>query len=165
MIRFLSVVAVVFFAAVVPARAGDTEDIKAAVAATYASISGPVGEARDWDAFRALFLPKAVFTVAFPGDLGEGRAVQLTVEEYVERSGPYLEQIGFIETETRSAIRQYGEMATVVSAYSGVRSDTGEVVATGVNTFILVKVENVWKVGSISWREADEDWPVDVMFD
>lgn len=165
MIRLFSIVALVFMTAALPARAGDKEDIQAAVTTVYAAISGPVGEARDWETFRTYFLPKAVFTVAFPGDVGEGRAVQLTVEEYIERSGPYLEQIGFSEVETRSDIRQMGELATVISAYSGVRTDTNETIAVGVNTFILVKVEGAWKIASISWREADEDWPVDVMFD
>ena len=165
MIRTLTIIAAVFVAAAMPARADDTGDIKAAVTAVYQAISGPAGEARDWDAFRALFLPKAVLTVALPGDLGEGRAVQLTVEDYVAHSSAQLEQIGFTETETRSEIRQFGELATVISAYSGVRADTGATVAVGVNTFILAKDKGAWKVASISWREADEDWPVEAMFD
>lgn len=146
------------------ALADDTDDIHAAVLNVYELISGPVGEARDWDAFREAFLPMATFTVSLKAQDGTPRALQLTVDDYIERSGPMLMEMGFSEEETQVKILQLGEIATVMSAYHGIRSDTGETVVAGVNTFIVVKVEDAWKVASISWREADEEWPVDVMF-
>jgi hypothetical protein len=44
-----------------PPRAdpADVATMDAIVEALYAVISGPVGEARDWDRFRSLFIPEA----------------------------------------------------------------------------------------------------------
>jgi hypothetical protein len=46
-------------AAVPQARAEDVTSIDAIINAVYDVISGPAGEARDWDRFRSLFLPEA----------------------------------------------------------------------------------------------------------
>ena len=43
----------------VPADPEDVASVDAIVAAVYDVISGPAGEARDWDRFRSLFLPGA----------------------------------------------------------------------------------------------------------
>jgi len=56
-----------------PARAQETPG--AAVEALYAVISGPVGEARDWDAMRALFLDGAAMHVSVTDASGADRVV------------------------------------------------------------------------------------------
>jgi hypothetical protein len=135
-----------------------------AVEALYDVISGPVGEARDWDHFHALFVDGARMTVVVPGDEGV-RVVTLSPDDYVERSGANLVTIGFTETETRRRTYLYGEMATVMSAYEGVRADTGETIAVGINTLVLVEEDGAWKIASIAWRPADGDWPVERGFE
>ena len=42
-----------------PADPADVESVDAIVAAVYDVISGPAGQARDWDRWRSLFLPEA----------------------------------------------------------------------------------------------------------
>ena len=130
----------------------------------YEVISGPVGEARDWDRFRSLFLEGARMTVLTPGDDGV-RITSLSPDDYVENAGPNLVRVGFIETETRRRTYQYGEMATILSAYEGVRADTGETIAVGINTLVLVRQDGDWKIASIAWRPADEAWPVETGFE
>lgn len=147
------------------AGAQETPTIDAAVDTLYAIISGPVGEARDFDALRELYLPDARMTVAGPGEDGEGRVVTLGVEDYIERNASYLAEVGFTETETRRQVHRYGELATVLSGYEGVRADTGEVVGTGVNMITLARVDGNWKVAAIAWRGETEDWPVDRAFE
>lgn len=132
--------------------------------ALYDVISGPVGEARDWERFRSLFVEGARMTIVLPSEDGT-RIVSLSPDDYIERSAESLVSIGFTETETRRETFLYGEMATILSAYEGVRIDTGETVAVGINTLVIVKEGDAWKVASIAWRAADEAWPVDSGFE
>lgn len=53
-----------------PADVGSKEAI---VAAVYDVISGPVGEARDWDRFRSLFIPEARLIATGPVQESERR--------------------------------------------------------------------------------------------
>ncbi len=136
-----------------------------ALEALYEVISGPVGETRDWDRFRELFLPGAQMSVVVTAPDGAERVVVLTLEDYVERNGERLAEIGFTETETRRVTYLYGGMATILSAYEAIRADTGEMIATGVNSLTIVDDGGRWKIASIAWRAADEAWPVDRAFE
>lgn len=148
---------------VMPAHAQETPG--EAVEALYEVISGPVGEPRDWERFRAMFLDGAQMTVLAPMPEGEERVVTLTVEEYVSRNAERLSEMGFTEAETRRQTHVYGGLATILSAYEATRSDTGETFATGVNTIVLTREEGVWKVASLAWRSETEDWPVERAFE
>jgi hypothetical protein len=132
--------------------------------ALYDVISGPVGEARDWERFQSLFVEGARMTVVVPSQDGP-RLVTLSPDDYVERSGENLVSIGFTEVETRRQTFLYGEMATILSAYEGVRADTGETIAVGINTLVIVQEGDAWKIASIAWRAADEAWPVERGFE
>lgn len=133
--------------------------VQAAVDGVYDVISGGVGEARDWDRMRGMFMPRAVMGAVGGGPDGNGRGRLITVEEYIERSGPFLLQNGFTEVATHTEIRMYGELAYVRSAYEGTNSATGEIIVTGVNFMTLFKIEGEWKFASLLWRQADETWP------
>ncbi|MEP3073642.1 hypothetical protein [Maricaulis sp.] len=150
---------------IAPAQADDRADVEATVQAVYDVISGPVGEARDFDAMRELYLPGAAMGAVSPGEGGQGRGRVITLDDYIERSGPWLVENGFTERPTRTETTIYGELAYVRSAYEGVSGVTGEVFVTGVNFITLFKIEGEWKIASILWRSADEDWPVDAAFD
>lgn len=148
-----------------PVLADDTADIDATINAVYDVISGPVGEARDFDAMRALFMDGAAMGAVGPGPEGNGRGRVITLDDYIERSGPWLVENGFVERPTRTDITQYGEIAYARSAYEGMNSATGEIFVTGVNFITLFKIDGEWKIASILWRSADADWPVERAFD
>ena len=145
--------------------ASDGESIDCAITALYDVISGPVGEERDFDRMRAMFLPGHNMGQTGIDQEGVGRAVIFDVEGYIERSGPWLVENGFTEVETRRRTHQFGNMATVLSAYEGTRQDTGETFLFGINTIVLFQVEGEWKIASILWRQATEDWPVESGFE
>jgi hypothetical protein len=136
-----------------------------AIEALYDVISGPVGEARDWERFRSLFLPGAQMSVVVTDVEGDERVVVLTLDDYVERNGERLSEIGFTETETRRETFLYGGMATILSAYEAIRADTGEMIADGVNSLTSLTDAGTWKSASIAWRAADEEWPVERAFE
>jgi len=148
-----------------PARADDAAEVEAVVQAVYDVISGPVGQARDFEAMHALFLPGAAMGAVSPGEDGQGQGRVITLDEYIERSGPWLVENGFTERPTRTETTIYGELAYVRSAYEGVNGATGEVFVTGVNFITLFKVEDEWKIASLLWRSADADWPVEAAFE
>ena len=132
----------------------------------YDVISGPVGEARDWDRFRSLFVEGARMSIVVPQEDGTNRIVTLSPEDYVERAGPNLVANGFTEVELDRRTYHYGGMATVLSTYEGIYQSTGEVMAVGLNTLVIVEEgEGVWKVASIAWRAADEEWTLDRAFE
>jgi len=80
-------------------RASDVQSMDAILAALYDVISGPIGQARDWDRMRNLFVPGArlIPTVYRPDSVPTLR--NLSVEDYITRAGPMLEKNGFFETE------------------------------------------------------------------
>lgn len=136
-----------------------------ALEALYDVISGPVGEARDWERFRSLFLPGAQMSVVVTDQEGIERVVVLSLEDYIARNGQRLAEIGFTETETRRETFLYGGMATVLSAYEAIRADTGETIAVGVNSLTILDDQGTWKIASIAWRAADAAWPVERAFE
>ena len=158
------VLAAIFFAGfATAASAQDRAALDALIDATYEVISGGVGEERDWEQMRSQFLPDGTMTVVNPRPDGSTIARTLTVDDYIEQSGEFLMTVGFVESETHRATYIYGEVATVLSAYEGYRSDTDEVFVTGVNTMIVVWTEGEWKVANITWRNG-ETIPVENAF-
>ena len=145
--------------------ADDREDVQAVVDGVYAVISGPVGQARNFDAMREMFLPDAIMGAVSPGETGQGSANTFSLEGYIERAGGFLVENGFTERATRTDITLYGELAYAKSAYEGVNGGTGEIMVTGVNFFTLFKVNGEWKVASLLWRAASEDWPPEAAFE
>ena len=150
---------------VAPARADDAAEIRAVIDGLYASISGPVGAERDFDALRDAMMPDAVMGAVGPGPNGTGSGRLFSVEDYIQRSGAQLVERGFTERGTRTEVDIYGELAHVRSAYEGIAGDTGEVFVTGVNYITLFRINGDWKVASLLWRAADEAWPVEAAFD
>jgi|GEM_PF-761422 len=150
----------------VPAAAQDEEArIQETLDALYEVISGPVGAPRDFDHMRTLFVDGANMGSVAAGPDGTGRGRIITLEDYIERSGPWLVEHGFTERATRTEIDVWGEIATARSAYEGVNGQTGEVFLVGVNFITLFKIEGEWKIASILWRTETEDMPVEAAFD
>jgi hypothetical protein len=141
-------------------HASDRQAIEQAVDDLYAVISGPVGQERDWEAFRAMYLPNAVMGAVGAGEDGTGRAVTFTPDGYIERSGEFLVRRGFAETATRTEIEIWGEIAYVKSAYEGYVADQEEPLLIGINYITFMKHEGEWKIASILWRQQTEDIPV-----
>lgn len=127
--------------------------IDEAVANVYAVISGPVGQERNFEAMRAMFTPDARLTAMTPRGLMGG-----TVDEYITRSGPFLVQSGFTESELARRMEIYGNIAHVWSSYSGTYGEDEAV--RGINSFQLVRIDGRWLVQSIFWQAESPDNPL-----
>src|ERR1700721_671381 len=102
----------------------DVDTVDHLVASLYEVISGPAGKPRDWERFRALFLPDgrlgviradAAATADHP--VRKSDAVFLTPDMYVERDAPYFKTQGFFERSIVNRVEEFGNMAHVWSTY------------------------------------------------
>jgi hypothetical protein len=135
-------------------RAADLAGIDQAIRATYAVISGPPGQKRDFDKMRSLFAPNAELRVIGPKGVRGG-----SLEDYIAKSGPILEKEGFTERELGRRVELYGNLATAWSSYDG-RTASGSFHERGINSFQLVKVDGKWLVASILWQEETPEFPL-----
>ncbi len=131
----------------------------ALVAALYDVISGPAGEPRDWDRFRALFLPGAARLVAM-GQTPEGeiRYRPMTPDEYIAASGAVLERDGFYEEEIGHRDEHFGNMMHRFSAYAARRTPgDAEPFMRGINSIQLLFDGTRWWVVTVLWDQERPD--------
>lgn len=149
-----------FVPAVAIAMTRDAVDIDAAVAKLYSVISGPAGQKRDWDAFRAMFAPDARMRVSVRRQEKDLLAT-MTPDDYVTRSGPVIEKSGFFEKELARKTVAYGGLVHVWSTYeSRIKPDDAKPFERGINSIQFVKVEGTWKIVSIAWAGETSAGPL-----
>ena len=144
------------------ARPADVATIDAIVTALYASISGPAGEARDWDRFRSLFAPGArLIPLARPAN-GPPVPRVLSPDDYVQRSGEFLTRYGFTEREIARRVDRFGGIAQVFSTYEGrfQASDAPSTPPRGINSIQLAFDGTRWWVVTVFWDSERADNPI-----
>ena len=77
-------------------------------AAVYSVVSGPAGEKRDWNRYRALFRESAPFTTL---SVNDGKPIVFGVEEYIEWYGPMFRERGIFEREIWGRTEQFRHVA------------------------------------------------------
>jgi hypothetical protein len=144
-----------------PAAAADVSSLDAIVAALYDVISGPAGQARNWDRMRSLFVPGARLIPAVPRKGGGADARVLTVDDYITRSGPRLEEGGFFEREIARRVERYGNIAHVFSTYESRRTrDDATPFARGINSIQVLKDGDRWWIVTVYWESERPDTPI-----
>jgi len=139
----------------IPADPADVASIDAIMAAVYDVISGSAGERRDWNRMRSLFTANGRLMPKGGAGLRSG-----SVEDYINSSGPMLEQRGFFEREMARRVEQYGDIAHVFSTYEARQTADGPVFMRGINSFQLVRHEGRWWVVSIMWQAETPQTPI-----
>ena len=140
-----------------PAAASeDVRSIDAIVGAVYDVISGDKGVKRDWNRFRSLFHPGARMIPT-----GRTGARVITPEDYIRRSGPFLEGEGFHEVEIGRRVDQFGNIAHVFSTYEA-RHALSEPAPfmRGINSIQLLNDGERWWVLPIAWRQETPEHPI-----
>ena len=137
------------------AKPEDVASVDAIIAALYAVISGPPGQARDWDRMRSLFHPAARMEPIVPRREGGGFEVRvLAPDDYVQRSGDMLTRHGFTEKEIARKQERFGNLVHVWSTYEG--RFTGEGAPTkdairGINSIQLAWDGTRWWILNLAW--------------
>lgn len=140
----------------------DVISVDALITALYDVISGPAGQARDWDRLRTLMLPSAqLIPLGRRPDDGEVVVQVLSVEDYIRRAGPYLEQNGFFETEIARTEERYGNLVHAFSTYeSRSNADDAEPFMRGINSIQLLFKEDRWWIANVAWQPEWEGLPI-----
>ncbi len=140
----------------VPAAApADVESIESIIAALYDVISGPPGQARDWNRFRSLFVPGAKMMPLVPRPEGQIGIRMLAPNDYVATSGPVMLEKGFHEREIARRIERFGHMAHVFSTYEGL-IEKDKHTLRGINSIQLMNDGKRWWVVSLMWEAETE---------
>jgi hypothetical protein len=140
-------------------RASDTTSPEAIVAALYDVISGPAGQARDWDRFRGLFAPGARLIPAAPRQDGSV-PVALSPDDYIKRANDALLK-GFFEREVSRKVDAFGTILHVFSTYDSKRAATDDKpFARGINSIQLMQHGGRWWIVTVLWDQERPDNPI-----
>jgi hypothetical protein len=146
---------------VVEARPEDVGSIDGIIKATYETISGGVGVPRQWGRDLTLFDPHSRLLAPHADPkTGAIRVFNDSHQEYVDGGDPIMVKEGFTERELGRVVKQYGNVATVLSSYEGKFASTGKILARGVNIFTLYNDGRRWWILSIIWDEEKPDRPI-----
>jgi hypothetical protein len=139
------------------ARKEDVASMDAILAALYDVISGPAGQARDWNRFRSLFAPGARLIPTGRTPEGQARITVTDPEGYITRSSSALSQ-GFFEKEISREVDRFGAIAHVFSTYEARRkADDTQLLARGINSIQLFNDGTRWWIVSIYWQAERPD--------
>ena len=142
-----------------PAKATDVESIDGIVAALYDVISGPPGQARDWNRMRSLFIPGGRL-MPVGGKTKDAIGIRLlTVNDYVATSGPLLLDKGFREKELARTTEQFGNIAQVFSTYEALIEKDAHTMR-GINSIQLMHDGKRWWIVSLMWQAEGNELPL-----
>jgi hypothetical protein len=145
--------------AVPPANPQDVASIESIIAALYDVISGPVGQPRDWNRMRSLFVPGGrLMPTGIRPDGTTGLRV-MEVNDYIALSGPQLERVGFHEHEIARRVEHFGRIAHVFSTYEG-RSEADGGSVRGINSIQLLDDGTRWWIISVYWQAESPEFPL-----
>jgi len=138
-------------------RKEDVASMDAILAALYDVISGPAGQARDWNRFRSLFVQGARLIPTGRTPEGVARITVSDPEGYIARSSNALSQ-GFFEKEVARKVERFGGIAHVFSTYEARRkADDTQLLARGINSIQLFDDGKRWWIVSVYWQAERPD--------
>jgi hypothetical protein len=139
----------------------DVESIDAILAALYDVISGPAGETRDWDRFRSLHIPQARLIPTGRNAQGRFGHRVMSIQDFVDTSGPVMEERGFFESEVARTTERFGSIAHAFSTYeSRWTLEDPEPFQRGINSIQLMHDGARWYVMNIFWAGETADTPI-----
>ncbi len=145
----------------IPANPKDVESVEAIIGALYNVISGPAGEARNWDRMRTLFIPEAKMMATGKRPDGSMARRVMTVEDYIKTSGPFLEKNGFFEREIGRTEDRFGSVVHVFSTYDSKKTLQDEKpFMRGINSIQLWYDGTRWWIVSVFWQAESPDVPI-----
>jgi hypothetical protein len=148
-------------AATPAANPADVASIDAILAALYDVISGPAGQKRNWERMRSLFVPGARLIPTGRRPDGSRSTQVWTVDQYIERVGPRLEESGFFERELARRTERYGNIVHAFSTYDSKRlASDAQPFARGINSIQLWNDGQRWWVVTVFWEAERPDNPI-----
>lgn len=153
-----------FFDRVAAPPARDATSIDGIIASLYASISGPVGQPRDWTLFASLFHPDARLMPGGCRPTGECSVGILTPSGYRTNADSFLVSTGFREIEMVRRVERYGAVAHAFSSYASFRGNDDVPFARGINSIQLYWDGTRWWILSVLWDNERPSNPIPAEF-
>ena len=118
-------------------------------------ISGDIGEERNWDEYRNLFLPTAQ-KISISTRNGKSRARAMNLEEFVRNVGPLYARDGFEEYAIGLTVNEFNGIANVFQSYY-CKNLLGTYEKRGVNSYQLVFMNDRWWIANTLFAAESED--------
>ena len=135
---------------------GDIRAIAAVIARQFGAMNWSPDSPPDWDAFAVDFFPDAaLFPASRPATL---RTVDAFVERMKGLVGSHLHS--FAQSVLGTEIQVFGNVAVAMGACENVENGTH--VVRGVEAFLLVKDDGVWRIAAQAWDIESESNQVPV---
>lgn len=147
------------------ARTSDVSTVDSIIAALYQTISGPVGQPRQWDRFATLFHPEARLVPTRCPEAGTCTLRVLTPAQYRQNADSFLVREGFQETELARRTERYGSIAQAFSSYQSFRRGETQPFTRGINSIQLFWDGSRWWVLSIFWDSERPSNPLPPAFE
>ena len=143
------------------ANPADVGSLDAILAALYDVISGPAGQARNWDRFRSLFIPGARLIPSTPNPEGKVVPRVLDPDGYAGRAAATLEKNGFFEQEISRKTDTFGTITQVFSTYESRRKKEDPApFSRGINSIQLVNDGTRWWIVTVFWDSERPNNPI-----
>ncbi len=142
------------------ARPEDVSSIDGMMKAFYEVISGPAGQPRQWSRDRTLYVPGIWFVAMDESPTHAPVARIMSHQQFVDSSNSELVGKGFFEREIHRRTERFGNIAHIFSAYESQNTESGPVIARGVNSIELFWDGRRWWIASAIWDEERSDNPI-----
>lgn len=127
----------------------------------YGVISGGKGKERNWELFNYLFHPDAKLIPTGKNQAGVIGANFMTPQEYIDRAGKMLVEIGFFEKESHRTVDTFGNIAQVFSTYNSYNNESMETpFMRGINSIQLLNDGKRWWILNIYWMQESPENPI-----
>ena len=145
--------------AMVAPRPADVATLDGMIRAYYEVVSGPAGQPRDWARDRTLYIQDLRFVQVDVGKDGKPAPRITSHQEYAERSDVSLKE-GFFEQEIHRVTERFGPIAHVWSTYESRKTETGPVIARGINSIELFWDGQRWWIANAIWTDETKENPI-----
>ncbi len=122
-------------------------------------ISGDIGEDRNWDEYRNLFLPTAQKMSLSINKKGEERVRVMNLEEFIRNVGPLYKRDGFEEYAIGLEVNEFNGIASAFQSYY-CKNLKGTYEKRGINSYQLVFSKDRWWIASTLFTAETEDDPL-----
>ena len=139
----------------IEAAAADVTSLDGIIKAFYETISGPVGQPRQWGRDRTLYTQGIQF-FAIDRNGGKTSFRKMTHEQYVNSTDDSFVKGGFTETEINRVTRRFGNLAHVFSTYEWQTADK-KASGRGVNSIDLLFDGKRWWITAATWDDETPD--------
>ena len=135
---------------------GDVDTVDHLIASLYDVVSGPAGQ-RDWNRFRALFLPEGRLGELVPeraatkdAPARKGDAIFLTPDLFAQQNDSYFKTHGLFERSIASRVEEFGNLVEVWST-SELRDakDDAQPFSRGIDSFQIVHARGRFWIASL----------------